>query len=151
MKAVAGLKIVFLVAEPVTEDRAEVQRWLETEAEAWGDILQPGLEDGHRKLGYKILAGMQRFIGCNLHYNIDIAGYVWSYLNCREVVLVGKTDDNVVLDLDTLMAEARSLGVKDKEEDRGNDKSRREVMCGSGTPHRNMKPLRSDRTHMTGE
>ena len=57
MKAVAGLKIVFLVAEPVTEDRAEVQRWLETEAEAWGDILQPGLEDGHRKLGYKILAG----------------------------------------------------------------------------------------------
>ena len=146
MKAVADLKIVFLVAEPITEDRAEVQRWLETEAEAWGDILQPGLEDGHRKLGYKILAGMQRFIGCNVYSNIGIAGYVWSYLNCREVVLVGKTDDNVVLDLDTLMAEARSLGVKGKDNDRG----RREVMCGSGTPHRNMKPLRSDRTHMTG-
>ena len=76
---------------------------------------------------------------------------MWSYLNCREVVLVGKTDDNVVLDLDTLMAEARSLGDKDEEEDRGNDKSRREIMCGSRTPHRNMKPLRSDRTHMTGE
>ena len=60
VKAVADLKIVFLVAEPVTEDRAEVQRWLETEAEAWGDILQPGLEDGHRKLGYKILAGRKR-------------------------------------------------------------------------------------------
>ena len=74
---------------------------------------------------------------------------MWSYLKCREVVLVGKTDDNVVLDLDTLMAEARSLGDtgKDKDEDRG----RREIMCGSGTPHRNMKPLRSDRTHMTGE
>ena len=67
------LKIVFLVAEPVTEDRAEVQQWLETEAEDWGDILQPGLEDGHRKLGYKILAGMQRFIGCNLYSNIDMA------------------------------------------------------------------------------
>ena len=66
MKEVADLKIVFLVAEPVTEDREEVQRWLETEAEAWGDILQPGLEDGHRKLGYKILAGRKRMVGCNV-------------------------------------------------------------------------------------
>ena len=78
---------------------------------------------------------------------------MWSYLNCREVVLVGKTDDNVVLDLDTLMAEARNLGDTAKEEDADKDKDRgrREIMCGSGTPHRNMNPLRSDRTHMTGE
>ena len=81
------------------------------------------------------------------------AGYVWSYLNCRDVVFVGKTDDNVVLDLDTLMAEARSLGDTGKDGDTVKDKDRgmREIMCGSGTPHRNMKPLRSDRTHMTGE
>ena len=81
------------------------------------------------------------------------AGYVWSYLNCRDVVLVGKTDDNVVLDLDTLMAEARSLGDKNKNKIKAEneERGRREVMCGSGTPHRNMKPLRSDRTHMTGE
>ena len=51
---------MFLVAEPVngdTEDREEVQGRLIREAEMLGDILQPGLEDGHRKLGYKIISG----------------------------------------------------------------------------------------------
>ena len=73
-----GVRIVFLVAEPVngdtedreevqgrltredredTEDREEVQGRLIREAETMGDILQPGLEDGHRKLGYKIISG----------------------------------------------------------------------------------------------
>ena len=39
-----------------------------------------------RKLGYKILSG-----------------YVWSYINCPNVKFVAKTDDNVVLDMDSLM------------------------------------------------
>ena len=54
------MRIVFLVAEPVngdTEDRDEVQERLRGEAETRGDILQPSIEDGHRKLGYKILSG----------------------------------------------------------------------------------------------
>ena len=57
---VPGVRIVFLVAEPVngdTEDRDEVQERLRGEVETRGDILQPSIEDGHRKLGYKILSG----------------------------------------------------------------------------------------------
>ena len=56
--------------------------------------------------------------------------------------MVGKTDDNVVLDLGTLMTEVRNI----KEGD-----TVRRIMCGSGTQHRNMKPLRSDKLHMTGD
>ena len=51
-----GVRLVFLVAEPVSgdsESRAGVQARLARE----GDILQPSIEDGHRKLGYKILSG----------------------------------------------------------------------------------------------
>ena len=55
--------------------------------------------------------------------------------------LVGKTDDNVVLDMGSLIKEVRNL----------NTKTVRTIFCGSGTPHKNMKPLRSDRTHMTGK
>ena len=64
-----GLRIVFLVAEPVngdTEDREEVQERLIREAEMLGDILQPGLEDGHRKLGYKIISGEWRIQYCHI-------------------------------------------------------------------------------------
>ena len=58
-----GLRLVFLVAEPVnddTEDKEEVQERLRREAETVGDNLQPSIEDGHRKLGYKILSGEWR-------------------------------------------------------------------------------------------
>ena len=68
-------------------------------------------------------------------------GYVWSYLSCRDAVMVGKTDDNVVLDLESLMREVRSIEKGD---------AVRRVMCGSGTQHRNMRPLRSDKLQMTG-
>ena len=97
-----------------------LQRRLEEEQEQHADLLQADLADGHRRLGYKILTG-----------------YVWSYLHCPHVKLVAKTDDNVILDLDGLLDTDEKLGEKS-------------VLCGSGTPHRNMKPLRSDRTHMTG-
>ena len=56
--------------------------------------------------------------------------------------MVGKTDDNVVLDLETLMGEVRNIESGDEV---------RRVMCGSGTQHRNMQPLRSDKLHMTGK
>ena len=56
---------------------------------------------------------------------------------------MGKSDDNVELELELLMSGVRNIGVV-------NRNGVRSVMCGSGTPHRNMKPLRSDRTHMTG-
>ena len=51
--ALLGVRIVFLVAEPVngdTEDREAEQGRLIREAETIGDILQPGPEDNHRKL-----------------------------------------------------------------------------------------------------
>ena len=69
-------------------------------------------------------------------------GYVWSYVSCRNAVMVGKTDDNVVLDLETLMREVRNIEPGDEV---------RRVMCGSGTQHRNMQLLRSDKLHMTGK
>ena len=61
-------------------------------------------------------------------------------MSCKSVLLVGKTDDNVVLDMDLLMKMVTN-GSFDV----------RSIFCGSGTPHRNMKPLRSDKTHMTGK
>ena len=116
------VKIIFLVAKP-QEGGEDLQKHLEEENEEFGDILQSDIVDGHRRLGYKILTG-----------------YVWSYLWCVKVAMVGKTDDNVVLDLETLVN--TQVG--------GEAGVGRRVLCGSGTPHRNMKPLRSDRTHMTG-
>ena len=38
------------------------------ESEAQGDILFPSLQDGHDRLSYKVMAG-----------------YVWSYNQCRDV------------------------------------------------------------------
>ena len=123
MSAVSGekVKVVFMVStcQPGQVCRHDVAG----EQREHGDILQTSLLDGHRRLGYKILTG-----------------YVWSYLWCGEVAMVGKTDDNVVLDLETLVN--TQVG--------GEAGVGRRVLCGSGTPHRNMKPLRSDRTHMTG-
>ena len=86
------------------------------------DILQSTLPDGHRKLGYKILTG-----------------YVWAALNCPNVGAVGKTDDNAELDIKGLMERLEESG-----------KLMNEIACGSGTPHRNMKTLRSSTPHMTG-
>ena len=118
------VKVIFLVAKP-QEGSEGLQKYLEEEHQQFGDILQSDIVDGHRRLGYKILTG-----------------YVWSYLWCREVTMVGKTDDNVVLDLEALLTITIQL-----EQEGGLG---RRVLCGSGTPHRNMKPLRSERTHMTG-
>ena len=111
------VKTVFMVARPQPGSEA-LQPRLEEEHQKHGDILQPDLADGHRRLGYKILSG-----------------YVWSYLWCGQVARVAKTDDNVILDLEGVLESSQE---------------ERSVVCGSGTPHRNMKPLRSERTHMTG-
>ena len=67
------IKIIFLVAKP-QEGSKDLQKHIEEENEEFGDILQSDIVDGHRRLGYKILTG-----------------YVWSYLWCREVAMVGKT------------------------------------------------------------
>lgn len=77
------VRLVFLVATP--PDTITMEN-LKEEGKAFNDIVLTSVEDGHRKLGYKILSG-----------------YVWSYINCPNVKLVAKTDDNVVLDMDSLM------------------------------------------------
>ena len=46
-----------MVAQPISDDKGEVQERLLQEQAEFGDILQPSIEDGHRKLGYKNLAG----------------------------------------------------------------------------------------------
>ena len=43
-------------------------------------------QDGHRLLGYKILCG-----------------HVWAWEHCPHVRHVAKSDDNVVVDMDTLV------------------------------------------------
>ena len=120
VEGIGGVRLVFLVAKAGS---SEDQEMLEDEHEKHGDIVQSSLADGHRKLGYKILAG-----------------YVWAFLHCSGAKLVAKTDDNVELDIDRLKRVIRERIVT------GQDF----IACGSGTQHRNMKPLRSDRTHMTG-
>ena len=49
-----GVRVVFLVAE--TQQEVEQER-LRAEAEEFEDIVEVGVTDGHRLLGYKILAG----------------------------------------------------------------------------------------------
>merc|ERR1719347_235920 len=95
---------------------------LSEEHAAHGDILSSTLVDGHRKLGYKILTG-----------------YVWAGINCGQVQAVAKTDDNVYLDLTKLLQLLQQKKL-----------SENTIACGSGTPHRNMKTLRSAGPHMTG-
>lgn len=78
-----GVKVVFLVAQ--TEGEAQ-QTSLEAEHAQHGDIVQVGVPDGHRLLGYKILAG-----------------HVWAYQHCHTVRQVAKSDDNVELDMEGLV------------------------------------------------
>ena len=74
-----GVKVVFLVAQTESEDQ---QRRLEAEHVQHADIVQVGVPDGHRLLGYKILAG-----------------HVWAFQHCQAVRHVAKSDDNVELDM----------------------------------------------------
>ena len=90
---------------------------LEEEHHHHGDILQTSLLDGHRRLGYKILAG-----------------YVWTHLHCPGVDHVLKTDDNVLMDLSLVVEVSREKPPEDSV-----------IVCGSGPPHRNMKTQRSSR------
>ena len=121
MSAVSGekVKVVFMVStcQPGQVCRHDVAG----EQREHGDILQTSLLDGHRRLGYKVLAG-----------------YVWAHQHCPGVGHVLKTDDNVVMDLARLVELTRQ------------PLSENSIACGSGTPHRNMKTLRSSRPHMTG-
>ena len=77
------------------------------------DIVHTTLADGHRRQGYKILSG-----------------YIWTYQHCDQVEHVVKTDDNVVMDMSQLMTLSQSKLPENT------------IVCGSGTPHRNMKTLR---------
>ena len=95
---------------------------LSSEHSSHEDIVQSSLPDGHRLLGYKILTG-----------------YVWVYTHCRHVQAVAKTDDNVYLDMINLLDLLNERKLQENS-----------IVCGSGTPHRNMKTLRSANPHMTG-
>jgi len=115
----AEVRLLFLVSQARTrEDQAR----LEEEHKEHGDILQTSLEDGHRKLGYKILTG-----------------YVWAYLYCPTTRYVAKTDDNIVLDLDRL---TRALARRDT--------GGRESFLCSNSPSRNIGVGRVSRGHMRG-
>ena len=115
----SSLRLVFLVSSCARGARCEAD--LAREHGLHGDILHTSLEDGHRRLGYKILSG-----------------YIWTHLSCSEASHVVKTDDNVVMDLPALLRLATHPLPRDS------------VTCGAGTPHRNHKTLRSDKPHMTG-
>ena len=53
-------------------------------------------QDGHRLLGYKILCG-----------------HVWAWEHCPHVRHVAKSDDNVVVDMDTLVTRLQEDTVTD--------------------------------------
>ena len=115
-------RLVFLVSSCPQGARCEVD--LSREHDLHGDILHTSLEDGHRRLGYKILSG-----------------YIWTHLSCGEASHVVKTDDNVLLDIPALLSVTLSAG-------RSPDGL--SVLCGCGPPHRNMKTLRSSSPRMLG-
>ena len=119
LSAPSSLRLVFLVSSCARGAKCEAD--LAREHDLHGDILHTSLEDGHRRLGYKILSG-----------------YIWTHLSCGEASHVVKTDDNVVMDLPALLRLAAHPLPGDS------------VTCGAGTPHRNHKTLRSDKPHMTG-
>ena len=73
------MRLVFLVAK--SED-LELEAALQAEHSKHGDIVQVGVPDGHRLLGYKILGG-----------------HVWAYEHCSSVRHTAKSDDNVQVDL----------------------------------------------------
>ena len=105
------LRLVFLVSTCPRGARCEAE--LDKEHSLHGDILHTSLEDGHRRLGYKILSG-----------------YIWNHLSCGGTSHVVKTDDNVLMDLPALLRLA-SHPLPDNS-----------LTCGAGTPHRNHKTLR---------
>merc|ERR1712083_1134712 len=78
-----NIELVFIIAKARSESDKTV---LESENSVHEDIVQSDTEDGHRRLGYKLLMG-----------------YVWAYTFCGEVDYIAKTDDNVELDIDTVM------------------------------------------------
>jgi len=122
-KGIEDMRLIFLVSGAPTQ---AAQAELESEHEDHGDILQSSLEDGHRKLGYKILTS-----------------FVWTHNTCGDVKFIGKTDDNVMVDL----AKLRRV-LQERESPDQNF-----VSCS--VPKRNMKTLRNSRKegggpHMAG-
>jgi len=115
---VARIKLVFLIAMARSE---RDQSALVSEKIKYGDIVQSSVPDGHRLLAYKILMG-----------------YVWTYNDCGNVPYVGKTDDNVELDLARLMVTLQSR----------RDKHDQFIACS--VPSRNIATGRLARPHMRG-
>ena len=76
--------------------------------------------DGYGKLGYKILTG-----------------YVWAYLHCSDVNYVGKTDDNVEVDMDKLLQVLK-------------EKSYSKHFMGCSLPYRNVRVGRASKAQMMG-
>lgn len=114
----ASIKLVFLIAMARSERE---QSALVSEKIKYGDIVQSSVPDGHRLLAYKILMG-----------------YVWTYNDCGNVPYVGKTDDNVELDLARLMVTLQSR----------RDKHDQFIACS--VPSRNIATGRLARPHMRG-
>ena len=113
-----NIKLVFIIAKARSDSDTAM---LESENAAHEDIVQSDTEDGHRRLGYKLLMG-----------------YVWAYTYCGEVDYVAKTDDNVELDMETVMdALEHRIGPEENF-----------ITCP--TLNWGMKVLRSATPHMTG-
>jgi len=113
-----SIKLVFLIAEARTVAQ---QADLVAEEEKYRDIVQSSVPDGHRLLAYKILMG-----------------YVWTYNYCRDVPYVGKTDDNVELNIPELISVLSSR----------KDKNKQFIACS--VPSRNIATGRLARPHMRG-
>ena len=78
-----GMKLVFLNSQTNTPKE---QKDLEDESRIFGDIVQCDVEDGHRRLGYKILCG-----------------HIWSHQHCAGAKHVIQSDDSVIIDTDKMV------------------------------------------------
>ena len=109
------------------------------------DIVQSSVPDGHRLLAYKILMGwvgdmnVVNFLSSHLSNTICcVCRYVWTYNYCAGVPYVGKTDDNVELNIPALISVLSSR----------KDKNKQFIACS--VPSRNIATGRLTRPHMRG-
>ncbi|XP_068621830.1 uncharacterized protein [Battus philenor] len=84
-------RLVFLLGQPPHDNNTEVQERIETEAEAYGDIIQEGFIDSYNNLTLKSIMMLK-----------------WVTNNCNESVrYILKTDDDIYINVPSLVTNLR--------------------------------------------
>ena len=133
------VKIFFLIATPPTGNVKEAIDSVKEEAMKHNDIVMSSVIDGHRwDQKQNLKCAYEWHLYRKLSYK-TLSGYVWSYLQCRNVPYVAKTDDNVILDMDKLLQAVQTKSYHHP----------KWIACT--TPNRNTRTIRGSHFHMTGD